>query len=70
MATPFVQGRLRGEYIKVTVETACAHCGEPMHIDLDSELKYRVRQKDARPLVFEPKVDWETFEEPNIIHAY
>jgi hypothetical protein len=56
--------------LTVTVETECAHSAAPMHIQLDSELKYRVREKDARPLVFEPEVDWDTFEEPNIIHAY
>jgi hypothetical protein len=41
-----------------------------MNLDLDSELKYRVREEGARPLMFEPEVDWETFDEPNIIHAY
>jgi hypothetical protein len=61
---------LREEYLKITVETECAHCGKPIHIDFDSGLKYRVREKDAKPLMFEPQVDWETFEEPNIIHAY
>jgi len=70
VAAPFVQGRLREEYLMVAIETRCAHCGEAMHIDLDSELKYRVREKDARPLMFEPRVDWDTFEEPNILHAY
>ena len=70
MAAPFVQGRLREEYLTVAIETQCAHCGEAMHIDLDSELKYRVRENDARPLMFEPRVDWDTFEEPNILHAY
>ncbi len=70
MAAPFVQGRLRDEYLSVTIETQCAHCGEAMHIDLDSELKYRVRETGTRPLMFEPRVDWDTFEEPNILHAY
>jgi hypothetical protein len=65
-----VQGRLRNWFLTVTVETACAHCGRPMHIDIDSDLEYRVREKDAQPLMFEPHVDWETFAEPNIIHAY
>jgi hypothetical protein len=65
-----VQGRLRGQYLAVTVETSCAHCGEAMHIEIDSELKYRVRERGARPLMFEPSVDWDSFEQPNILHAY
>jgi hypothetical protein len=32
-------------------------------------MKYRA-EKGAEPLVFEPQVDWETFEAPNIIHDY
>jgi hypothetical protein len=70
VAAPFVQGRLKEEYLSVEIETQCAHCGDVMHIDIDSEMKYRVREKNARPLMFEPRVDWETFEEPNILHAY
>ena len=65
-----MQGRLRDRYLTVTVETTCAHCGEAMHIDFDSELKYRVRERGARPLMFEPHVDWDSFEQPNILHAY
>jgi len=54
----------------VSIETECAHCGQPLHISLDSGLKYRVEEKDARPLVFEPRLDWETFTKPNIIDDY
>ncbi len=41
-----------------------------MRITVDSELWYSVPDDAADPLVFEPHVDWETFHEPNIIHAY
>jgi hypothetical protein len=70
VAAPFVQGRLNDRYLSLTVETSCAHCGEAIHIDLDSELKYRVRERGARPLMFEPQVDWDGFEDANILHAY
>jgi hypothetical protein len=70
VAAPFVQGRLRGEYLSVTVKTSCAHCDEAIHIDFDSELKYRVRERGARPLMFEPNVDWANFADSNILHAY
>jgi hypothetical protein len=41
-----------------------------MHIVVDGELGYRVEDEGAEPLVFEPHIDWETFAEPNILHAY
>jgi hypothetical protein len=41
-----------------------------MHITVDSELKYSVNEEGAELLVFEPHINWQTFTEPNIIHAY
>jgi hypothetical protein len=41
-----------------------------MHITVDSELKYRVEEEGAQPLIFEPHVNWETFTGPNIIDVY
>ena len=70
MATPFVQGRLRNELLSVEIRTQCAHCGQPLQITLDSNLRYQVHNEGAQPLVFEPHVEWVTFTEPNIIHAF
>ena len=70
MATPFVQGRLRNGPVTVTISTACAHCGQPLHVVVDSEMRSRVLEETAEPLVFEPEVNWEAFREPNIIHRY
>ena len=41
-----------------------------MNLTLNSDLSYQVHEDGAEPLVFQPQVDWETFEEPNIIGAY
>jgi len=41
-----------------------------MRIEMGSELKYRVADEEAEPLVFVPHVNWVTFTEPNIIDAY
>ena len=60
---------MRDEYVSVRIETECAHCGDPLHLTVDSDLTFSVEEKGARPLVFEPRVDWETFAEPNIIGA-
>ena len=54
----------------VEIQTRCAHCGQPMQLTVDNELHYQVQTAGADPLVFEPQLNWETFTEPNIIHAY
>jgi len=65
-----VQGRLRGEKIIIEIETECAHCGQALHLILDSELSWSVGEPDANPLVFIPEIDWEHFTKPNIINDY
>jgi len=65
-----VQGRLRHENLSVEIVTACAHCGQPLHITLDSELRWSIQELDASPYVFMPDIDWSHFTEPNIIDAY
>lgn len=51
---PFVQGQLSGEALWGLVTTQCAHCGEPLHIEMDSTLGYHVVEKGAEPLYFAP----------------
>ena len=70
MAVPFVQGQLRNEKISAKIKTECAHCQQPIHMTVDSESNYELHANDAQPLVFGPHINWETFAEPNIIHAY
>ncbi len=65
-----MQGRLRGEKLSAEIESACAYCGKALHISVDSELNSQVREKEAEPLLFEPDVNWEIFEGPNIINDY
>ena len=65
-----MQGRLRGESLSVVVRTECAHCSEPMHIEIDSSLNYRVEEEGADPIVFVPAVDFYELEEPSIIEAF
>jgi hypothetical protein len=65
-----VQGQLRGESLSFAIETSCAHCGEPIHIEIDSELNYRVVEEGAAPLVHVPMVDFETLDDPSIIDAF
>jgi len=65
-----VQGRLRNERLAVEIDSECAHCGQGLHITLDSELVWNIKEQDASPLVFEPEIDWKRFTGSNIIHDY
>jgi hypothetical protein len=52
------------------IESECAHCGRPLHIDMDSDLSYTVAEQDAAPLVFIPTVDFAKLQDPSIIDAF
>jgi hypothetical protein len=65
-----VQGQLRGEYLSFTIETSCAHCGEPIHIEMDGDLNYRVVEPGAVPIVHVPMVDFDELDDPSIIDAF
>jgi hypothetical protein len=70
IATPFVQSRLRRERLEVEIETSCVHCGRTLHILVDEQLHWRVREPKASPRVFLPHIDWASFRGPNIINDY
>jgi hypothetical protein len=65
-----VQGQLRKEHLTFTIMTECAHCHRQMHIEIDSELNYRVIETDAQPLVYAPMVDFGKLDDPSIIDAF
>ena len=70
MATPFVEGQLRNEYVSVDIETNCRHCDKILHITIDSNMRVSVREERAAPLVFMPDIDWDNFAERTIIDSY
>jgi hypothetical protein len=41
-----------------------------MHVEIDSELRYRVVEEDADPLIFVPFVDFDKLADPSIIDAF
>jgi hypothetical protein len=67
---PFVQGQLRAEPLSFVVNSACGHCGQPLQIEIDSELNYRVMSEGAEPIVFVPLMDVMKLEDPSIIDAF
>jgi hypothetical protein len=65
-----VQGQLRREKLTVTIETECGHCHKPLHLEVDSELNFRVQEAQAEPLVFVPRVNFQKLDDPSIIDAF
>jgi hypothetical protein len=61
---------LRYETLMFSIKTECAHCGRPLHIEMDSDLRYSVLEQDAAPLVFAPMVDFARLKDPSIIDAF
>jgi Alkylmercury lyase len=57
LAMSFVQGRLRKEPLSAIIQTECVHCSQPLHIELDSMLKYSILEEEAHPLIFIPLVN-------------
>ncbi len=41
-----------------------------MRLTVDSEMRYEAELAGPSPMFFEPQIDWPSFSEPNIIHAY
>jgi hypothetical protein len=71
-AAPFVQGRLHNrENLSVTVRSRCAHCDQPLTIDITRDLRAAVREEGAaNPLIFVPDVNLTALEDPSIIEAF
>jgi len=65
-----VQGQLRGEPLSFIIETSCAHCGQPIRIEMDGELNYRIVEEGAEPLIHVPMVDFDELDDPSIIDAF
>ncbi len=67
---PFVQGQLTGQPLSVKVTTECAHCSEPIHLEIDSEAQCRVVGSGADPITFIPDVDFSTLPDKRITDAF
>ena len=65
-----MQGQLRGERLSFLIESECGHCHEPLHIEIDSDLSYRVLEEGAEPLVYAPLIDVQKLNEPSIIDSF
>ena len=70
LAAPFVQGQLVERVVSAVVETTCVQSGRPLVFEVDSRMVWRSDGEAVRPMVFEPLVDWRTFDDPTIVHRY
>jgi hypothetical protein len=65
-----VQGQLRAENLSFAIQTECAHCHQPIRLEMDSRLNYRILSEGATPLIFVPMVDFGKLTDPSIIDAF
>ena len=65
-----MQGRLRGEEVSISVVSECAHCKQPMHMKIDSDMNWSSQDSSCSPIIFVPDVDFRALREPNIINAF
>ena len=66
---PFVQGHLRNEAIEVAIRSECAHCAQPIRLEIDRELRYRVVE-GGDPLIFLPLLDFQKLKATSIIDDF
>lgn len=67
---PFVQGHLQNMALSAEITSECACCGQPIVIEVSSDLAYRVLTEAARPLVSLPTVDFDKLGDVSIIHDF
>ncbi len=65
-----MHGQLRREKLSVHIATECGHCHEPLHLEVDSDLTYRVEEASAAPLLFVPLMNLRKLKGPSIIDAF
>ena len=65
-----MQGQLLNTPLSVKIETECAHCKQPIRLEIDSELKVKSVEPGAEPLIFVPLVDFKTLKDPSITDAF
>jgi hypothetical protein len=65
-----VQGQLRNEALDFIIASKCSQSGRTLHIEIDSELSYRVQESDAEPMLSVPVVDFGSLKDPSIIDAF
>jgi hypothetical protein len=53
-----------------TIRTRCARTGRKLTLLVSVDGDVEVRERGAFPLLFEPEIDWERFQEPHILDDF
>ena len=61
---------LAEEELSIEIESECVHCGRRSTSPPTTSCRWSVAERGARPLIFEPDVDWGEFEAPTIVDDY
>jgi hypothetical protein len=61
---------MTGRELTVAIDTACAHCSQPLRIEVTSSLRYQVTTPQAAPVISVPLVNLKRLKDPSIIHAF
>ena len=56
--------------MSVTVSSECAHCSQPIELDVDSDVGCNVKNEGADPVVFIPMVDFSKLTERCITDVF
>ncbi|RPI79720.1 MAG: hypothetical protein EHM45_01740 [Desulfobacteraceae bacterium] len=65
-----MQGQLRKEPLTCFIESECGHTRRPLHIEIDSDLEYRVREADARPMIYVPLLNFDKLKDNSITDKF
>ena len=65
-----MEGQLWKTPVSATIETECAHCKQPMRLEIDSALRVKWVEPGAEPQIFVPLIDFKTLKDPSITDKF
>ena len=65
-----MQGHLLERNLSCTVETECAVSGRTIELEIESDLRLRVRSSSERPMLVIPLIDLGALEAPSIVDDF
>ena len=70
IATPFVQVKLREQWMSFIINSKCAQADLPIQIKIDSDLQITQVEEGANPFIFVPSINLAQTKAPNIIDIF
>jgi len=65
-----MEKKTQSESISFEIKSECAQTKQSIHIEIDSDLKFRVVNKDADLMIYIPVVDFAKLKKPSIIDDF